>query len=468
MTDHGYVKFNYSGHYISNSLLQFGRVWIIQESSVASDAIVDCGDSSVSWIDFTKALLYFTSTPALKAIYPVGSLQFRQVTGLLLGFVSFKYKEGQGILTLLQQHRPCDATLPKDKVFAIHGIANDCGPEMLDLNLDYRLETKDVYIETAMAILLRSAELNILAVPRVISPPELSDDLDLPSWVSDWKKCDLAETFCDNYYGFDACRGAIPNVHIVKYSNLEEPRVFSSPLAQSHELVPPEILVRETPTDLAPLLGISGFILDRIVDIGALWDLDPTSNPYISVPQAQTIYNSWEAVAKARSISRYTATDEPILDAYYKCLQAGNPAEEFESTSALRQQMDKNSQRFRFLHKMGLHNHKKTYLGASWGVMMYNLMADVYHERTSGAMIPGLRLTRVPHRRMFRTETGYIGIGPRDMQVGDLVALFAGSKVPLVVRNRDVLLELVGDCYLHGVMAGEAFDERKCEMMWFK
>ena len=63
-------------------------------------------------------------------------------------------------------------------------------------------------------------------------------------------------------------------------------------------------------------------------------------------------------------------------------------------------------------------------------------------------------------RRLFATDRGYIGFGPAEMQKGDHVYILSGGKVPYILRPvsgpRPRTFELVGDCYLHGVMHGEA------------
>ena len=63
-------------------------------------------------------------------------------------------------------------------------------------------------------------------------------------------------------------------------------------------------------------------------------------------------------------------------------------------------------------------------------------------------------------RRIFATERGYIVLGPAEMQKGDLVYILSGGKVPYILRPvsgpRPRTFELVGDCYLHGIMYGEA------------
>ena len=63
-------------------------------------------------------------------------------------------------------------------------------------------------------------------------------------------------------------------------------------------------------------------------------------------------------------------------------------------------------------------------------------------------------------RRLFATNRGYIGLGPPEMEKGDHVYILSGGNVPYILRPvsgpRPRTFELVGDCYLHGVMYGEA------------
>ena len=62
--------------------------------------------------------------------------------------------------------------------------------------------------------------------------------------------------------------------------------------------------------------------------------------------------------------------------------------------------------------------------------------------------------------RMFRTERGRLGTGLRPLQVGDQVWLLAGYIMPIVLRPRsDGRMTFVGECYVHGMMFGEQWDE---------
>ncbi|CEF76475.1 hypothetical protein FGSG_13424 [Fusarium graminearum PH-1] len=87
-------------------------------------------------------------------------------------------------------------------------------------------------------------------------------------------------------------------------------------------------------------------------------------------------------------------------------------------------------------------------------------------------------------RRFFVSKNGYIGLAPPDTQVGDMICVFAGGKIPFIIRNLEKGKEpsndtgefelecsLVGDAYVHGLMDGEAvqmIDEKAKEFQTFK
>jgi len=59
----------------------------------------------------------------------------------------------------------------------------------------------------------------------------------------------------------------------------------------------------------------------------------------------------------------------------------------------------------------------------------------------------------------FCMSGSYVGFVPHDAQVGDLICLFYRGAVPFVVREvplTDSEYELIGECYIHGIMYGEA------------
>ncbi|KAK4120457.1 hypothetical protein N657DRAFT_648950 [Parathielavia appendiculata] len=89
---------------------------------------------------------------------------------------------------------------------------------------------------------------------------------------------------------------------------------------------------------------------------------------------------------------------------------------------------------------------------------------------------------RYVKRKLFYTRKGYLGLGPASAAVGDIVCILPGAVAPFVCREdhdggveledcssatmdlevqeeRPVeRLRLVGECYVHGIMQGEALD----------
>ena len=57
---------------------------------------------------------------------------------------------------------------------------------------------------------------------------------------------------------------------------------------------------------------------------------------------------------------------------------------------------------------------------------------------------------------LFETKDGYFALGPKTMQNGDFICVLFGSKVPFVMRRVDDYFVLVGECFILGLMDGEA------------
>ncbi|PHH89529.1 hypothetical protein CDD83_5836 [Cordyceps sp. RAO-2017] len=83
------------------------------------------------------------------------------------------------------------------------------------------------------------------------------------------------------------------------------------------------------------------------------------------------------------------------------------------------------------------------------------------------------------HRRtLFVTRMGYIGLGPAKMRVGDSVFVVPGSTTSFILRRAGFCkveprwfgvptrrCELVGDCYAHGLIDGEAMHESRPQVI---
>jgi hypothetical protein len=71
------------------------------------------------------------------------------------------------------------------------------------------------------------------------------------------------------------------------------------------------------------------------------------------------------------------------------------------------------------------------------------------------------RIHRVcAHRALFVTRKGYIGLAPWNAKVGDAVFVLEGGKTPFLLRQYAAggAHAFVGESYLYGIMAGEAWN----------
>jgi hypothetical protein len=61
-------------------------------------------------------------------------------------------------------------------------------------------------------------------------------------------------------------------------------------------------------------------------------------------------------------------------------------------------------------------------------------------------------------RRFFVSENGRFGWVPLRTNIGDLVCVFRGMRIPVIMRPRGDRWEFIGACYVHGWMDGEVWD----------
>ncbi|KAG4433346.1 hypothetical protein IFR05_011174 [Cadophora sp. M221] len=117
-----------------------------------------------------------------------------------------------------------------------------------------------------------------------------------------------------------------------------------------------------------------------------------------------------------------------------------------------------------------------TYLTAKAAILAPDKSQSVYEWHIEQKAYTAAARAATKGRSFFVTERGYIGLGPAGLRRGDVVVVFDGAETPFVVRSvvgGDVDVDgngvrdeewkarreewvLGGDCYLHGLMDGEA------------
>lgn len=180
------------------------------------------------------------------------------------------------------------------------------------------------------------------------------------------------------------------------------------------------------------------------------------------------VYQDWEAILPSGSLAGTYLTGEPMSFAYWKTLTAGlywnNDWDDYFF------------QRFvSFYINYAAMGRLELWMqdgGWSWwtrGCLKLWRGFHLFLGRLQRKAFYGVARTfKTADRRLCVTEQGLIGLAPKGAKAGDKVVLCKGGRVPLVVREEDDRVVLVGDCYIHGIMKGELWDEGDCQEFWLK
>jgi Heterokaryon incompatibility protein (HET) len=214
----------------------FNRVWIIQEFLAAKEVLILCGSFTISWELLVKASRFFATSSLSRFVlmnlmndYPwLESSLFKPISRAY-ELSMFKSRLNNSIQPLhlmefLALGSDYGATNPRDKVYALLGVAN----RNSRAHPDYRLDVETVYVDATRYVINESQDLAILAVVEDTRDEASLDNINsLPSWV--------------------------PNF------NVQTSTAFRKPLVAVN-LPPPRIVWQPNPR----MIGISGAKLDRI------------------------------------------------------------------------------------------------------------------------------------------------------------------------------------------------------------
>ncbi|KAK0644234.1 heterokaryon incompatibility protein-domain-containing protein [Cercophora newfieldiana] len=459
----------------------FSRTWVIQEVILSRDAYLHSNNTSLRWLEFCTA--YLSLSPEFVVMRPdmLPTLPaYARVMELMLSY----HKAGAAstdlnLLAFFENHRLAQATDPRDKIYGFLGIHEElAGALPQGIIPDYESSIQEVYAATATRIIQRTNSLEVLGSAGLRKPGE--GVADLPSWVPDWSISDIASTL--NYKTVDGTY--LYNFNATGTTSLHScPAVFEG-----------------------DQLHLSGFCFDKVIEVGDANDLPlrkgtATVSILQVVPQTAALFLSWFRASGCLQRDKKYPGGRDMVGAFVQTIFLGHvpPVLWTEETATnmssllfslsynLKQRRSKDSSQptsarivnlllgvllrhvrpgafsllARALKRLEDRRPVSPIMRAE-----YADMSNRQQEREVGAYHALYVRLRSLSRRLFVTKGGYMGLGPREMQPGDEVFLVRGSRTPLVFRAKpgSVQRELVGDCYVCGIMQGEAFDDEKCAM----
>ncbi|KND94197.1 Heterokaryon incompatibility protein 6, OR allele, partial [Tolypocladium ophioglossoides CBS 100239] len=422
----------------------FHRLWIVQEIGTSAPATLFWGASHLDWatLSFVADVLN-QRYHHLRSRFAVGTPNFRYLYRRFVEPSVYSYDEHHNrgsFVYELHRARHMLARDPRDHVYAFLGhFSVQKGSWALDgLVADYARPVGDVYVDVAVRVLREATSLILLSATHNVEAgckrtPFGAADLNLPSWVPDWR--------------------VLP-VHLV--GSPETPHRAGGDTQ-------PQLTIDEE----RRILYIGGFRIDTIVRRSGVFN--GKAFQFRQTGPSHPIEALWQNVCgyEASSLDeQYPSRTTPSTstDNGANSSNAGR----FESSAffALIQTLTNacigadRSRPYASIPPSTWLAHGASYMLRS-GVAPACIASCVCAAARAGDPFKWSReATLVSRYRRFGVtqRAVYYVMGPDRMDEGDAVVVLHGGRTPFVLRRQDGgdWWVLVGECYVHGIMNGEA------------
>lgn len=404
------------------------RVWVMQEVVLASHATAILGDWEIKWSAVGKAASWFQQhgyNIPLTLEYTQSELydQLPVSNAAAIWKMSFAPEKRVALLDLLRESRNRSSSKGVDKFYAVLGLArevNSIHGEQYDALIEPNYETpiNEVFRDLTKFLIIHHGNLHVLSHAGAGWSGRDDDPL-WPSWVPRWHE------------GKSSREYAHGNLEAVQYAGMGEPLAMGIPGS------PNTLSVQGIEIDTIKSFNerlISNGVGTRVHQeerdfVRHAWDIfqHQTRNQQ-SLPYASSREKALAFITTM--VAGLSHTGMPIdVDVHYK----------------------KDADRWFSKH------------------LRSKVSATTWFEQLCRRFVPGKPdasrfheafLSACSGRRFFVTKTGYMGMGPQTLKEGDAVVVLFGGQVPYVLRRADNdLYRLVGDCFVPGLMQGEAVDE---------
>ena len=300
---------------------------------------------------------------------------------------------------------------PRDKVFAILGICKDLKRE--DITVDYIASVAHVYSEVSKFIIMQDCSLKLLSACQSYG----SNIAELPSWAPDWS---IEARFR-------------PMRPISNWTGDEERDIFNASKNFTARV--------EISADLRTM-NAQGLHIGKISKLGMHLGNDGNTTETLETEKEMfTQFKQWWPLARDTR-SKSTSNDERRLE-FWRTI-----CTDMDSSGGKAAPNEGSAQYLLRIATWDLAAPPQPDENAAGG-------SGGDDHRFMDFLASFQQATR--NRRLFVTEEGHVGLGPLLTRPGDLVCILFGSPVPFVLRAVEGgRVVLVGECYCHGVMEGEA------------
>jgi hypothetical protein len=406
------VPFSYLAHpdwmrstaamiHLCNERPYWMRVWVIQEIARGKKVTVHCGLESVDWDIIEKCTVSALQQSEFSNLDPgehnltpenllwINSLRL-SLRGALWPLVRIRlvlrtlgdeeWSYHVDLPVLLRTAAYSEATDPRDKVFALLGVAHSSH----GLNIDYGKSLAEVCTDATRAFIQKSGSLRELSWLTGNQEPSSQDGF--PSWVRDLRLPMPASIWAEEIPTYPKLYNASGS-HAMSHANI------------SFQSAGRTLCVNGIFIDKMCLVGDSAPYIDGIVDV-----------LFEDTHSVQHLVSQWKEAAISPKIG--DAEVARGLESFWRTILIDQIVPNYRSQEPFRGRLPQ-------------------VLSSEWHIppsqsQEHTLLVAL---AKSNAQLFG--------RRFFLTSTGIMGLGPRTVRVGDEVFVLFGADVPFLLRKRE-------------------------------
>lgn len=379
------------------SLPWFKRVWVLQEVAWAATALAFCGSQVVSWETLQNA--YTSSIGRIDRLQPLPHV------------LSFGEPRPDGEMTThelfmeLKKARVCDASDPRDKVYALLELFHKRHDDPR-LAIDYERKVSNLYTDVSLYLMRCGEGLgNVLAETH--DEPSRVPGLVIPSWVINWAAPPRPT------YRFDGCfaGGRYGGCYDKEFPSSSVPeatprsRGNTGPARHRH---PPD----EIPRGDAPRRNLRVHYAAYLHAVG-------TSGTTFAFPRSSSTGQAGSLGVQDWDSPENVPAFEQLMEHIQKVESSTTNSDQFDINSPAPPDM-----------------------------------ADFRSRWSPETKRTKQMLAKLRNRKVFTTENGLPAIGPLHTQGGDRIFAFQHTNMCHVLRptSQTDVYTYVGDCFLYGHM----------------
>lgn len=443
----------------------FHRLWVVQEVVNANRAVILCGGQEIPWSIVSSALwdlknhglaTIFLDQYASNACFNVAAIE--DAKGQRMFKQWYWGPDYQGftdpLFHVMLATRFCECSDPRDRVFAVMSISQGRDIYLYDWEVDfnYSLSISELFKRFAIWDIIRCGSLRSLACAT--SPG--AEQLQLPSWVPDWTRIEDIDPF-------------------VRYVN--KTKFSASGRAKKDAWFSHNGTVLHVEGSAVDSVGALGPV-PQFIKSTSLFQIDEGAIEQIDLIN-QWLQDCWRLAAGGKRTMTARRYEEFWRTMTCSLTGNGDPAPRIYS-EYFRKYLEfmKNAPpilRFCLREPNHIIAPERSYRTADPLVTLIKYMhqtwcsiasrGDVTIGSEPSEYIPSeefINLSRAFHE-WYNDNHGTSALiesslcVPKAAAVGDVIYILHGSEVPIVLRpSGDGSFTVIGECYVHGLMHGEA------------